>query len=144
MPDWVTEGFEEYAKRMPPECRLNLVEIPALKRSKNQDLEAIKAREGELILNALSKNDYVVALDASGRQFETEGLAAELKRWMGLGANVSLLIGGPEGLSQACLEKAQCHLSLSKMTFPHPLVRVIIAEQLYRAFSILKGHPYHR
>ncbi len=144
MPDWVESGYAEYAKRLPHECSLNLIEIAASPRGKNADLKRAIQAEGERMLKAIPKNSLVVALDVKGKSHSTESLAQELEGWLSGGRDVSLLVGGPEGLSSACRAEAQKKWSLSKLTFPHPLVRVIIAEQVYRAWSYLNGHPYHR
>ena len=144
MPAWVTAGFEEYRRRMPPECRIELVEIAAGQRGKGADLARLQREEGEKMLAAIPKGAEVVALDARGRMVETGGLAHWLDGWLGGGRDVAMLIGGPEGLAPACRERADRIWSLSPLTFPHPLVRIVVAEQLYRAMSILKGHPYHR
>ena len=144
MPNWVEDGFSEYAKRMPPESKIKLVEIAAGKRAKNSDLRRLTQQEGEKMLAAIPKGAKVVALDVLGKPCSTEELAKELKTWQGSGQDIAILIGGPEGLAEDCLKKAQQKISLSKLTLPHPLVRVVLVEQLYRATTILKGHPYHK
>ena len=144
MPRWVTEGYAEYARRLPPECALNLVEVAAGKRGKGADLARLQAKEGERMLKAVPKGAYTVALDQRGRAWTTEGLAERLETWLGGGRDVALLVGGPEGLAPECSARADAAWSLSPLTLPHPLVRVVVAEQLFRAWSILKGHPYHR
>lgn len=144
MPAWVTQGYEEYSKRLNQDITLELVEIPAGKRGKNADVERITHREGELMLGAIPSSDHVISLDVPGKRISTEKLAARLEQLLQGGQHVSILIGGPEGLAPQCKQKAQESWSLSDLTLPHPLVRVLIAEQLYRAWSILKGHPYHR
>lgn len=143
-PSWIREGYEEYAKRLPSSCALELVEIPAEKRTNNADLKRIGEREGEKILAAIKPTNLVIALDVKGASWSTEELAANLKNWLQEGRNIDLLIGGPEGLSAACRQKAEVKWSLSPLTFPHILVKLIIAEQIYRAHSILQQHPYHR
>ena len=144
MPRWVQEGYEEYAKRMPLECSLRLVEIAPGRRGKGIDAKRAVAEEGERMLRALPKGARVIALDVGGRSWSTEQLSARLDGWLADGRDLALLVGGPEGLAPACLERAEGRWSLSPLTFPHPLVRVVLAEQLYRAWSLLKGHPYHR
>ncbi len=144
MPGWVNEGYHEFARRMPPECRLKLVEIPAAKRPKSADLNRIIQQEGKRMLAAIPANVDVIALDLEGREWNTGELAEQLGNWLQGGRDLALLIGGPEGLAPACRERASRHWSLSPLTFPHPLVRVIVAEQLYRATTILKNHPYHK
>lgn len=144
MPTWVAQGYEEFARRMPPECRLNLIEISPVKRTKAADIKRLVRQEGERMLEAVPKNVMLVALDVTGRQWHTEELAQQLDGWMHEGRDIALLIGGPEGLAPACRERADRSWSLSALTFPHPLVRIIVAEQLYRATTILKHHPYHK
>jgi len=144
MPGWVNDGFEEYRKRLNQDVTLELVEIPAGKRGKNADVDRITDKEGEQMLAAIHPSDYVITLDVPGQRLSTEKLAGRLEKLLQQGNHVALLIGGPEGLAPQCRTKAQESWSLSDLTLPHPLVRVLVAEQLYRAWSILKGHPYHR
>lgn len=144
MPAWVQQGYEEYAKRLPRECELLLKEIAPGKRLKNSDTAKLVKEEGERMQAAVPQGARVVALDIGGKPWTTSDLAAALQRWMDGGRSVALLIGGPEGLSDAAREMAHEAWSLSPLTFPHPLVRIIVAEQLYRAWSILQNHPYHR
>lgn len=144
MPTWVSQGYEEYARRMPSECCLKLIEIPPAKRTKAADIKRLVRQEGERMLDALPKNARVVALEVTGRQWRTEELAQQLDAWMQDSRDIALLVGGPEGLAPACREQAERSWSLSPLTLPHPLVRIIVAEQLYRATTILKHHPYHK
>ncbi|MBN2887449.1 MAG: 23S rRNA (pseudouridine(1915)-N(3))-methyltransferase RlmH [Chromatiaceae bacterium] len=144
MPAWVNEGFDDYARRLPPECALHLHEIEPARRVKGGRPERYRAEEGARILKALPKGAAVLALDVGGRVWSTETLAAELGEWLRDGRDRALLVGGPDGLDGDCLARAEQRWSLSRLTFPHPLVRVILAEQLYRAWSLLQGHPYHR
>jgi len=144
LPAWIKEGYEDYAKRLPPTCVLELIEIPAEKRTAQADLKRIKEREGEKLLAAIKPNHRVIALDVKGKLWSTEQLSEHLAEWLQGGQHIDLLIGGPEGLSSACLNKAQIAWSLSPLTFPHFIVRLILAEQIYRAYSILQQHPYHR
>jgi 23S rRNA (pseudouridine1915-N3)-methyltransferase len=144
MPAWVEAGYEEYAKRLPRECRLALREIPAGKRTKGADLKRLIEQEGARQLAAIPAGSRVVALDRIGRQLDTEQLAAELKKRLAGGQDLALLVGGPEGLAPACLERADDKWSLSVLTLAHPVVRVVLAEQLYRAWSIVNNRPYHR
>jgi len=144
MPAWVEQGFLEYARRMPRECMLDLVEIEADKRGRSGSPKRWIEQEGKRIITAVPKGDMVVALDVEGSSWSTEKLSSSMGSWMQGGAGVSLLVGGPDGLSQECLQRAQQKWSLSKLTLPHPLVRVVVAEQLYRAWTILSNHPYHR
>ena len=144
MPSWVTEGYQEYAKRFPPSCTLELCEIPAEKRTKQADIARITQREGEKILAAIKPGNRVIALEVKGRPWSTEQLSSQLQHWHQEGRNIDLLIGGPDGLATDCLKKADLHWSLSPLTLPHPLVRILLAEQLYRALTIMHNHPYHR
>lgn len=144
MPGWVEEGCTEYTKRLSGDISLELVEITAGKRSKGADLARLKEQEGDALLAALKPQERVIALDVLGRTLSTEDMAATLRDWQVDGRPAALLIGGPEGLSRAVLERADEKWSLSRLTLPHPLVRIVIAEQIYRAWSLLKGHPYHR
>lgn len=144
MPAWVEQGYREYAQRMPGEVRLELKEIAPGRRGKNADIRRILEDEGQRIRAAIGKNAYIVALDVEGRGWSTEQLAQRMGDWMQSGQDVALLVGGPEGLSEECRGLARECWSLSALTFPHPLVRIIVAEQLYRAWSVLRNHPYHR
>lgn len=144
MPTWVETGFQDYAKRLSGDISLELVEISAGKRLKATDLARTKEQEGEALLAALRPQERVIVLDVLGKALSTEDMAGRLKEWQVDGRPAALLAGGPEGLSQAVLDRADEKWSLSRLTLPHPLVRVVIAEQLYRAWSLLKGHPYHR
>lgn len=144
MPDWVQSGYQEYAKRMSSDCRLTLLEIPAVTRSKTTDPVRAKREEGEKMIKALPKNANIIALEVGGKMHSTESLAEFLGEQMSTGRDLALLVGGADGLSPEVLEQASARWSLSKLTFPHPLVRVILAEQLYRAHSLLRNHPYHR
>lgn len=144
MPRWVVEGYEEYAKRLPGECALQLIEIAPGHRGKHADTARTLRDEGERMLKAVPKGCRVLALDVLGRAWSTEQLSGQLARWMADGPDLALLVGGPEGLAPACLEAAELRWSLSPLTMPHPLVRVVVAEQLYRAWSLLRNHPYHR
>lgn len=144
MPAWVKAGFAEYASRLPRECALELIEIPAAKRGRRMVVERMLREEGERMLAAVPRGARIVALDTAGRQWDTKELARALGTWLHAGRDVALLVGGPEGLDAACRARAEQTWSLSRLTFPHPLVRVVVAEQLYRAWSMLHNHPYHR
>lgn len=144
MPQWVNKGYDEYAHRMPAKCKLILKEIAAEKRNKNSPIEAIQNKEANKLLNAIPKNTRIVALDGKGAIWSTEKLAVRMEHWMMSGQDIALLIGGPDGLTPDILNKANEHWSLSNLTFPHPLVRIIVAEQLYRAWTMTENHPYHR
>ncbi len=144
MPTWVQTGYEEYAKRMPRECSLRLVEIPLAKRVKGTDIKRAREEEGERMLAALPKDCQVLALEVDGKAWSTEQLSAQVPKWLASGRDVALMVGGPDGLAPACRQRADQAWSLSPLTLPHPLVRVVLAEQLYRVWSLYKGHPYHR
>jgi 23S rRNA (pseudouridine1915-N3)-methyltransferase len=144
MPDWVTAGYGDYARRMPRECSLQLVEIAPGRRGKSAGVARAVQEEGRQMLAAIPKDCRVVALDVRGRCWSTEELAGRLQDWLAAGSDVSLLVGGPDGLAPTCLERADARWSLSALTFPHALVRVLLAEQLYRAWTLGAGHPYHR
>lgn len=143
-PVWIEEGYQEYVKRLPSSCLLERVDIAAEKRSAHSDIARIMAREAEKMLSIIKPDHHVIALDIKGKLWTTEQLAEALKNWQQNGRNIDLLVGGPEGLSPACLQAAHEKWSLSPLTFPHILVRLIVAEQLYRAAMILNHHPYHR
>jgi 23S rRNA (pseudouridine1915-N3)-methyltransferase len=144
LPHWVQEGYAEYAKRFAGDWQLQLIEIPAGKRGKNADLARLMHDEGERMLKAVPKSSRVIALDVRGEQWDTPTLARQAQKWQLTHSAVSLLIGGPEGLAPICYQHAAQKWSLSLLTLPHGLVRVVVAEQLYRAWSILHQHPYHR
>lgn len=143
MPAWVQQGYNEYAKRMPRECELILKEIQPDKR-RSGDIARIAQDEGERMIAALPARAYIVALDIYGKLKSTADVSQTLQRWLGNGQPLALMVGGPEGLSRQVKEIADESWSLSPLTFPHPLVRVIVAEQIYRAWSLLHNHPYHR
>jgi 23S rRNA (pseudouridine1915-N3)-methyltransferase len=144
MPDWIEQGYHEYARRLTPAYRLTLIEIPPEKRTRQADIARLIEKEGEKILAVIEPGNVVIALDVLGQGWSTEKLAQNMQIWHEENRTVDFLVGGPDGLAEACLQKAQLKVSLSKLTLPHPLVRVIVAEQLYRGFSILQNHPYHR
>lgn len=144
MPGWVEEGVREYARRIQHELGFSVQEIPLVRRSKTTSTELCMQKEGAAILARLPDTDYVVALDVAGKSLDTEALAGKLEQFQSMGRNVSLLVGGPDGLHQECLARAEERWSLSALTLPHPLVRILVAEQLYRAQSLRAGHPYHR
>lgn len=144
MPGWVEIGYNEYAKRLPPSYQVHLREIGSAKRLKDSDIMRLLRFEGEQMLAAIPKGNTVIALDVKGKLWDTYKLANQLKTWHDTNQDISLLIGGPDGLAVSCLDRANLKWSLSPLTFPHPIVRVIVIEQLYRAWSILTHHPYHR
>jgi 23S rRNA (pseudouridine1915-N3)-methyltransferase len=144
-PSWVRQGYEEYVKRLPHQLAPMLTELaPRSGHSKGQDRARALHEEGERMLAAVPASARVVALEVSGQAWSTEQLATRLGRWLTEGRDVALLVGGPEGLAPQCRTRADEQWSLSPLTLPHALVRIVIAEQLYRAWSILQGHPYHR
>ncbi|HLT12930.1 MAG TPA: 23S rRNA (pseudouridine(1915)-N(3))-methyltransferase RlmH [Marinobacter sp.] len=144
MPDWVTAGYNDYSRRMPPELPLELTEIAMPHRGKNPDIPRLMQRESDAILAAVGQRDRVIALEVGGRPWSTQKLASQLESWLQGGQDVSFLVGGPDGLADACRQRADQQWSLSPLTLPHPLVRILLAEQLYRAWSITRNHPYHR
>lgn len=143
MPSWVVTGFEEYRKRMPAELKLETIEIPLSPKGKGSSTPS-KETQGQALLKVINKQDKVIALDVLGKSMSTESLAMQLSNWQMSGQNICLLIGGPDGLSSECLQRADIKWSLSDLTLPHPLVRILLMEQLYRAWTINKNHPYHR
>lgn len=144
MPGWASKAYEDYARRLPRECRLELVEIPLGERHASGDPKRAIAAEDKRMARAINHDDETIALTIDGKAWSTDTLARDLRAWMADGRDRALLIGGPDGLGPDALAAAQQHRSLSALTLPHPLIRVIVAEQLFRAHSILTGHPYHR
>ena len=141
---WERDGYCEYARRMPPELALELHEIAPAKRSKGAPAERGIDDEGRRLLAAVPGGARVVALDERGAPWTTRELARRLEDWMGDGRALALLVGGADGLAPACIEAAEHCWSLSPLTLPHGLARIVVAEQLYRASTIHRGHPYHR
>lgn len=144
MPTWVESAVETYLKRMPHECQVHIQEIPAAKRNKQSEVDRMMRDEADRIMKAVRPGDHVVALDLSGQNWSTQQLANQMQGWQGVQERVCFLVGGPDGLDRDCVRQADQVWSLSNLTFPHPLVRVILAEQLYRAWSLMNHHPYHR
>lgn len=144
MPGWMAEGFREYAGRMPPELRLELVELAPGDRGRGGSVDRAREVEAGRLLGAVPRGARVIALDAGGREETTEQLARRMSGWLQEGRDMALLVGGPDGLAPECLARSEYRWSLSRLTLPHMLVRVVVAEQLYRAWSILANHPYHR
>lgn len=144
MLDWVNEGFSDYATRFNAEINMQLKEIPLQKRGDDKQIAAARSKESAQILAALAGKDYVVTLDIAGKNYRSEQLAARLQFWQENARSLALIIGGPEGLSAEVKSRAQESWSLGALTLPHPLVRIIVAEALYRAWSINHHHPYHR
>ena len=145
MPAWVTEGFSEYQKRMPPDMRMVLEEIPMPKRGKGDSANQIRT-EADALRKHLDKypSAKTVALEVNGRALDTHALSRKLGELKDVGQDLILLVGGPDGLCPQLSASAQERWSLSNLTLPHPLVRVLLAEQLYRGWTLLTGHPYHR
>jgi 23S rRNA (pseudouridine1915-N3)-methyltransferase len=143
MPSWVTEGFSDYQKRL-QSFEFELVEIQPVKRSKTLSADKICELEGDKILSKIQSNMLVVALEVTGKSMTTEKLAVQLENWMQITQHLCLIIGGPDGLSKEVLQRANQKWSLSALTYPHPLARLIVVEQIYRAWSINNNHPYHR
>lgn len=143
-PAWVNSAFSEYAGRLPREWRFALKALPAATRGKQQSETVAVRTEGKKILSDIGSSEFVVALDERGRQCSSAGLAGWLGGWQSDGRDVCLVIGGADGLAEDVLQRANLHWSLSNLTLPHGLVRVFLAEQLYRASSLRAGHPYHR
>lgn len=144
MPSWISDGFAEYRKRLSRDLPLDLVEIPLGARGKGRDPARAIIDEGAAVLAALPKDIHVVALDGRGKAWSSEQLARELARWRMSGRDLAILVGGPDGHEAEVLARADQCWSLGPLTLPHMLVRLIVAEQLYRAVSINAGHPYHR
>lgn len=142
MPGWIAEGFADYAARLPRECRLEMIEIAAGKRA--SDPARARYEEGARVLKAIPKDATVIALDERGEALTSVDWSKQLAGWMQSGRDTALLVGGPDGHAEAVLAKAQKRWSLSKLTLPHALVRVVVAEQVYRAWTLLSNHPYHR
>jgi 23S rRNA (pseudouridine1915-N3)-methyltransferase len=144
MPHWVDEAAKEYAKRLQEWVSLSLIEIPLLKRGKSTDLSRILEKETHLISAAIPTNARVIALDLHGESFSSEQLAEKIDRLQHIASHLCFLIGGPEGLSKELITRSEERWSLSKLTLPHTLVRVTLLETLYRAWSIIHHHPYHK
>ena len=147
MPGWVRQGYHEYAKRIHGRCALHLIEVAAERRGKHAnaaDLEKIAAREATRIERVRPKGARVIALDRAGAMHSTREISRRMEAWMRDGEQVSLVVGGAEGLSRQLLRDADETWSLSALTFAHPLVRVMVAEQMYRCYSLLENLPYHR
>jgi len=144
MPAWVSSGYDEFIKRLPKEFTPILKEIVPGRRSKNSDLQRAIEEEGDRILQAIPRDCLVVALDERGKPWTTRQLADQMSDWTGSGRDVALIIGGADGLAKSVKQRADMNWSLSALTLPHALVRVVLAEQLYRAWSLITNHPYHR
>ena len=144
MPKWVQEANADFLKRFPSDFSVKIIEVPAAVRSKQGTPELYKRKEAKAIRAALPKNALLVCLDVLGKSVSTEQLAAKLDDLKLGGRPIAMIIGGPDGIAADLLAEADLKVSLSALTLPHPLVRVLLVEQLYRVWSILAGHPYHR
>ena len=144
MPAWVQTAYADYAARLPRECTLELKEIAPAQRGKNADIARARKEEGEKILRAVPRDALAIALDEHGDMLSSAQWSRELAQWMASGRDVALLVGGPDGHAPEVLARATRNWSLSRLTLPHAMVRVMVAEQVYRAWSMLANHPYHR
>jgi len=144
MPGWVQTGYAEYAKRLPKACTLKLVELPMATRGKSGSVAQYKSEEAKRILAAVPKGAKLIVLDENGQEPSTVQFSQKLDDWLASGQDVALVVGGPDGLDASLIQQAEWKWGLSKLTLPHPLVRVLVAEQIYRAWSVLQNHPYHR
>ena len=144
MPVWISTGFTEYAKRMPREAKIELLEIKPEPRTSGKSVIQMMAAEAQRILAAIPPNARHIVLDEHGTMLSTKQMAQHMQEWLGSGHDIAFIIGGADGLHESVKNSAQQILALSPMTLPHGLVRVLLAEQLYRAHSLLHNHPYHR
>ncbi|WP_440617926.1 23S rRNA (pseudouridine(1915)-N(3))-methyltransferase RlmH [Cysteiniphilum sp. 6C5] len=145
MPAWVQEGVNEYQKRLTgSSIQLQVIELPIAKRTKTGTVDGWLAQEAKTVLSKLNEQDHLVILDVQSKLISTEELAQKMESWQQNTPNIAILIGGPDGIDNSIKRLAKEKISLSKMTFPHPIVRIIFAEQIYRAWTILQGHPYHK
>lgn len=144
LPSWAVEGFLDYQQRFHGKFTLELQEVSLPKRGKNASIPQLKEKEAQDILEKIPANSLIIALDVKGKSFSTPQLAQHLEVWQQQANSASFIIGGPDGLDQKVLQKAHMAWSLSPLTFPHPLARLMVVEQLYRAYAILANHPYHR
>jgi len=144
MPGWVNTGYAEFSKRMPPELQLTLIEISPSIRNKSTPIEKNLKEEGKRIQSAIPVNSKLIVLDEKGKNFSSITLSRKMESWFPMGQDIAIIIGGADGIDPTIKQQADELWSLSSLIMPHALVRIFIAEQLYRAWSILKGHPYHR
>lgn len=144
LPNWVDSAVDEYTQRIRGMFSIRLTEIEPEKRCKSKSIDKVIDTEGERILKLIPPNSFVAALEVTGKPYTSVTFANEMQHIMGSGRHLTFIIGGPEGLSGACKERANSHWSLSSFTLPHALARVVIVEQIYRAQTILTGHPYHK
>ncbi len=141
---WIESGVNQYIARMPGECKIKILTLATGRRAKNQTIKQIQMREQELLIRNTPKNSLRIALDERGEQWSTGRLAIKLRHWLQSSPVVTFYIGGPDGLTEEFLDQADAVWSVSALTLPHMLVRVLLVEQLYRAWTIIQGHPYHR
>mgnify|MGYP001208313097 CR=1 FL=1 len=147
MPEWVKIACTNYQKRLPQNTKLTITEVPIIKRPKSasiSNINKIKQQESQALLSHAKKNSYLIALDSTGKQFDTIEMAAKIDRINQTHSHIVFLIGGPDGLSDELKLKSHEIWSFSKLTFAHPIVRVILSEQIYRSWSYNQGHPYHK
>jgi 23S rRNA (pseudouridine1915-N3)-methyltransferase len=144
MPAWVEHAVSEFSKRLQEYCQLSCVEIPLVRRTKSSDMARILDKETTLLLEALPAHAYYIALDRSGEDFDSEQLSQKLEKLQHMTSHLCFILGGPEGLSPLILDRCHARWSLSQLTFPHTLARIVLLEAIYRAWSILKNHPYHK
>jgi 23S rRNA (pseudouridine1915-N3)-methyltransferase len=144
MPEWINAGYAEFSKRMPPELQINLIEVPPSIRNKNTPIEKNIKEEGKRIQSAIPSDSRLIVLDETGKNFNSIDLSKKMESWLPMGQDIALIIGGADGIDPVIKKQANEKWSLSSFTLPHALVRILVAEQLYRAWSILQGHPYHR
>jgi 23S rRNA (pseudouridine1915-N3)-methyltransferase len=144
LPAWVDAACDDYLKRLPREMTLKIVTVPLASRKTKQSAHKLQQRESALIMDKLTPGSLNLALDERGEQWSSSDWSQNLQRWMFEFPRINLIIGGPDGLSQQCLECCHHRVSMGRMTMPHALVKVVLLEQLYRAWTILQGHPYHR
>lgn len=144
MPEWINTGYAEFSKRMPPELQINLIEITPSVRNKSTPVEKNIKEEGARIQTAIPANSRLIVLDEKGKNFSSVALSEKMECWLPMGQDISIVIGGVDGIDPVIKQQADEKWSLSSFTLPHALVRVVVTEQLYRAWSILQGHPYHR
>ena len=143
-PSWVDEAFAVYSGRLPREWKFRLDGLSTVRRQKKDKSRKAMEAESKQILASLSRSELVVLLDERGRQFDSRKLAGRLTQWQSDGRDLCFVIGGPDGVSEDCRKRADITWSLSRLTLPHGLARVLLAEQLYRAHTLQTGHPYHR
>lgn len=145
MPAWVKDGCAEYLKRLTSSnIKITIIETPVAKRTKNSNIKKLMEQEAKAILEKLSPSDYIIVLDPKGKLISTESLAEKIDCWQQYNPNIAIIIGGPDGIDINIKNMSKEKISLSKMTFPHPIVRVVLIEQIYRSWTILKRHPYHK